>query len=142
MVQQRRDFSSDLRQVVAMRAFLREVVLPVWDAEADEEALARLELALDEAATNVIRHAYRGEQEKPIEMLVDVVPDRIRVALYHLGEDFDPEAAPPPAFDGSREGGFGLYMIRECVDEVRYFRDERDWRGVLLVKNRPQGERS
>ncbi|HUZ91789.1 MAG TPA: ATP-binding protein, partial [Methylocella sp.] len=56
--------------------------------------------------------------------------------LHHLGEPFDPAAVSPPAFNGSRENGFGIYMIAHLVDEVRYLRDERGRNCILLVKKR------
>jgi anti-sigma regulatory factor (Ser/Thr protein kinase) len=136
MVEQRRDFSSDLHELAAMRAFLRQACEAVWDAPDDEEAIAQLELALDEAATNVIVHAYEREEGRPIEMVVEAGADRVGVGLYHRGRDFDPAAAPPPSFDGSREGGFGLYLIQQCVDEVRYLRDGRGWSGIQMIKER------
>jgi anti-sigma B factor antagonist len=42
----------------------------------------------------------------------------------------------PPAFDGSRQGGFGVYLIKQTVDEVHYFCDARGRCGVRLVKKR------
>ncbi len=54
-----REFASDLLQLPAMRAFVREVCNRAW-GPGGEEAPARLELALDEAAANIMLHAYRG----------------------------------------------------------------------------------
>jgi anti-sigma regulatory factor (Ser/Thr protein kinase) len=64
------------------------------------------------------------------------------VTLRHDGEPFDPASAPAPSFDGSREGGFGLYLIRECVDEAHYGQDEQGRCVLRLVqrrKQRPEG---
>jgi anti-sigma regulatory factor (Ser/Thr protein kinase) len=131
-----REFSSDLRQLAAMREYLREACRGCWDPEADEGAIAPLELALDEAASNVILHAYRGEAGRPIELAVDVDADRACVELYHRGRDFDPDAVPPPDLDALRESGRGLYLIRQSVDEVTFFRDDQGRCGVRLVKHR------
>jgi anti-sigma regulatory factor (Ser/Thr protein kinase) len=65
-----------------------------------------------------------------------VFEDRIVLRLHHLGGTFDPEAVKPPVFDGSEEGGFGMYIIAQSVDEVRYDRDERGRNRISLVKNR------
>ena len=65
-------------------------------------------------------------------------PTRFRTAssirLHHLGDSFDPAAVSPPALDGSRESGFGIYLITNSVDEVRYSRDERGRNCIALVK--------
>jgi serine/threonine-protein kinase RsbW len=137
MAHLRREYSSDVSHLADMRAFLRQACRGAWNAPADQEAIEQLELALSEAATNVIRHAYQGEKDQPIEMVLEVRDDQVSVSLYHRGRDFDPKAAPPPAFDGSREGGFGLFLIAQSVDEVRYFADERGWQAVRMVKKRP-----
>ncbi len=54
--------------------------------------------------------------------------------LHHLGPSFDPSEVPLPAFDGSRESGFGIYLIAKSVDEVRYYRDERGRNCIALTK--------
>jgi anti-sigma regulatory factor (Ser/Thr protein kinase) len=41
-----------------------------------------------------------------------------------------------PAFDGTEDGGFGMYIIAQSVDDVRYYRDERGRNTISLVKNR------
>ncbi len=64
-----RIFSSDLQQLAEMRAFVRDVCRRTWGVAAGDEALAQLDLAMSEAAANVIRHAYRGEAGRPIEVI-------------------------------------------------------------------------
>jgi anti-sigma regulatory factor (Ser/Thr protein kinase) len=131
-------FSSDLRQLVAMRAFVRDACQCAGGLGPDEEAMiAQLELALSEAAANIILHANQGEAGRPIELIVDTEADRISLSIYHQGRDFDPEAVPPPTFDGRCESGFGLYIMKQTTDEVTYLREESGRRGVRLVKKRP-----
>jgi anti-sigma regulatory factor (Ser/Thr protein kinase) len=95
---------------------------------------------VSEAAANVILHAYRRQPGRPIELTVEADPDRASVCLCHEGEGFDPESVPAPVFDQGRESGFGLHVIRQSVDEVQYFVDERGRRGVRLVKNLVRGQ--
>jgi anti-sigma regulatory factor (Ser/Thr protein kinase) len=136
MVRTDREFTSDLRHLGEMRALVREACSRAWGPAADEEVLGRLELAVTEAATNVIRHAYQGETGRPIHMVIEAGDDQVSVSLYHHGKDFDPDSVAPPTFDGSREGGYGLYLIRESVDDVRYFRDDQGRSGICLVKKK------
>jgi serine/threonine-protein kinase RsbW len=141
MAHLKRVYSSDLGHLADMRAFLRQACGDAWGTPADEPAVEQLELALSEAATNVIRHAYQGKEGLPIEMVIEATGDQVCLSLYHQGRGFDPGAVAPPAFDGSREGGFGLFLIAQSVDEVRYFEDARGWRVVRLVKKRPRAGR-
>ena len=97
---------------------------------------SQLELAITEAASNVMRHAYRGRTDQQIQLDAEVFADRIVLRLHHLGESFDPAAVNTPAFDGTQDGGFGMYIIGQSVDDVRYDRDERGRNCISLVKNR------
>jgi anti-sigma regulatory factor (Ser/Thr protein kinase) len=58
------------------------------------------------------------------------------IRLHHIGAPCDPASVPPPAFDGSQESGFGLYLIKQSVDDVRYYRDARGRNCIALVKSR------
>jgi anti-sigma regulatory factor (Ser/Thr protein kinase) len=136
MEQVTQQFQSDLRQLGAVRALIRDVCGRAWGVGTEEEQIAQLELAVDEAAANVILHAYRGEAGLPVEVVVTGEPEQVCVLLFHQGEPFDPSVVAPPAFDGSRESGFGLYLIRQAVDELMFFQDERGRHGIRLVKKR------
>jgi phosphoserine phosphatase RsbU/P len=130
------EMSSDLTELARARAFVRDVCATLPDPALDDESVSQLELAITEAASNVMMHAYRGRTDQQIQLDAEVFADRVVLRLHHLGESFDPEAVKPPAFDGSQEGGFGMYIIAQSVDEVRYDRDERGRNRISLVKNR------
>jgi phosphoserine phosphatase RsbU/P len=134
MVLARREYTSDLSQLGDMRAFIRDACRKAWGAHASKEAIDLLELAIGEAATNVILHAYERQGGQPIELIVEVDDEGVSVWIYHCGRNFDPCLAPPPIFDGTKESGFGLYLIQQAVDEVQYFHDERGRCGVRLFK--------
>src|SRR6516162_5119688 len=126
MVRRQREYDGALHQLTSMRAFLREVCQEGGqDEPADANLIPRLELALTEAASNIIRHGFQDRPQQSITLTVEVHDDRVGVTLRYPGEPFDPQAVPAPVFDGSRESGFGLYLIRECVDEVRYGQDDQ-----------------
>ncbi|HWY85872.1 MAG TPA: ATP-binding protein [Gemmataceae bacterium] len=139
MVRRQTEYDGDLQHLESMRAFLREVCRESWQGEAaDEDRILRLALALTEAASNIILHGQEGQQHKPITLTVDVDDDQVLVTLQHTGKPFDPQSAPAPVFDGSRQSGFGLYLIRKCVDEVRYCQDAEGRCVMHLVQKRKQ----
>src|SRR5262249_26076640 len=127
-------FESDVQQLASIRTFVRAACERAWGAGREE--FAQLELALAEAAANVMLHAYEREPGRPIEVVVEASSDEIRVCLYHEGRDFDPDAVAPPVFDGSRESGFGMYLIKQAVDEAAFFSDDNGRRVIRLVKKR------
>ena len=130
------EISSDLNELARARAFVREVCRTLPGPALEEESVSQLELAVTEAASNVMRHAYRGRPEQLIQLDAEVFADRIVLRLHHLGETFDPGAVKTPAFDGTQDGGFGMYIIAQSVDDVQYYRDERGRNCISLVKNR------
>ena len=97
---------------------------------------AALELAVDEAASNIMKHAYHGRNDQSIHLEAEAFPGRVEIHLRHFGDAFDPSTVPPPLFDGSRDSGFGVYIIAQSVDEVRYYHDERGRNCIALIKVR------
>lgn len=126
---------SRLDQLAPIRDFVEGFCLALTPPLA-EERLTALILAVNEAAANVIRHAYAGRPDAPFQVVADADAAQVCVGLHHQGIDFDPSLVPLPSFDGTRDGGFGVYMIAECVDDVRYARDEGGTSRIELVKNR------
>jgi phosphoserine phosphatase RsbU/P len=139
MVLRQRKYDGDLRHLASMRDFLREVCHEGWQGgPADENLILRLALALTEAASNIILHGAQGQQHQSITLTVEVDDDQVCVTLQYTGKPFDPESAAAPAFDGSRQSGFGLYLIRKCVDEVQYRQDDQGLCVMHLVQKRKQ----
>jgi serine/threonine-protein kinase RsbW len=81
-----------------------------------DEVLADLKLALTEACSNSVRHAY-GEADGHVEISYGLEPDRLVIEVADDGEGFDPATdSPSPATELS-EGGLGIAIIRSIADE-------------------------
>jgi len=131
----RLEITSDLKRLGELRAKFVACCRQVWGDDAPCETIERMELALQEAAANIVLHAYDGRTDCPIIAEIDVNPETCQVTLWHQGRDFDPAAVQVPAFDGSRFGGFGQYLISQCTDECVYLHGPIQ-RGIRLVKRR------
>ena len=98
-----------------------------------EEGAGDVELALVEAATNVVRHGY-GSEGGPIRIEVSQIPDGVVVRIFDWGRPIPGEALASAGlsrfdFDPSNlldipEGGMGLSLIAAVMDEVTYRSDE------------------
>jgi serine phosphatase RsbU (regulator of sigma subunit)/anti-sigma regulatory factor (Ser/Thr protein kinase)/putative methionine-R-sulfoxide reductase with GAF domain len=130
------EIGSDLKELRRAREFVRDFCFNCPGPSLDEESVDALKLAVNEAASNIMKHAYGGRADQWIYLEAEAFPGRVSIRLHHLGEPFDPSAAAAPVLDGSRESGFGAYIISRSVDEVRYYRDERGRNCVALVKIR------
>ena len=83
-----------------------------------DEVLADLKLALTEAASNSVRHAYAGDdQAGVVEISYELRQDRLVIEVSDEGEGFDPAEAEGAPEELS-EGGLGIAIIRAIADEV------------------------
>ena len=83
-----------------------------------DEELGDLKLAVTEACSNSIRHAYTDGREGSVEVVYELHPDRLIVEVCDDGPGF---SVPEPAVigkDGLNEGGLGIAIIRELADEL------------------------
>jgi serine/threonine-protein kinase RsbW len=82
-----------------------------------DELLADLKLALTEAASNSVRHAYGDKNVGVVEISYELLPDRLVIEVTDEGEGFElAEAEGAP--DELSEGGLGIAIIRAIADEV------------------------
>src|SRR3954463_13381178 len=86
--------------------------------EIGDDTMADLKLALTEAVSNSVRHAYGPSGNGHVDVTYELAPDRIVIQIVDDGEGFDPDEAP--SFDGDElsEGGLGIQIIRTIADEL------------------------
>gem|GEM_PF-599990 len=130
------EIRSDLRYLCQAREFVNSFCRRLPGTPLSQQSIESLELAVNEAACNIMKHAYHGRGDRWIYVEGEAFPSRVMLRLYHLGDPFDPSNLAPPALDGSRESGFGTYIISKSTDDVRYYRDERGMNCISLVKLR------
>jgi serine/threonine-protein kinase RsbW len=97
--------------------------------------------AVDEAITNIMRHSYGGQLDRPIELLCRRVPKRsgkaggdgFEVLLSDQGPAVDPNKLRGRRLDEIKPGGLGLHFIRQSMDVVEFKRG-RGANQLRLVK--------
>jgi len=83
-----------------------------------DEALHDLKLALTEACTNSVKHAYEDGGEGTVDILYELQPDRLAVEVGDAGAGFETQQADGAIGDELSEGGLGIEIIRAVTDEV------------------------
>jgi serine/threonine-protein kinase RsbW len=90
----------------------------------DAPAIYAVQLAVDEAFSNIIEHAYGGECLDQIECVCQIASPGLTVTLRDCGSPFDPGAVPAPNLTAELQerdiGGLGFYFIRQLMDEVDF----------------------
>jgi serine/threonine-protein kinase RsbW len=82
-----------------------------------DETLYDLKLALTEACTNSVRHAYENGREGNVEIVYELQPDRLVIEVGDEGAGFEP-LETGNGHDELEEGGLGIEIIRALADEV------------------------
>jgi anti-sigma regulatory factor (Ser/Thr protein kinase) len=103
----------------------------------EEPEVTELLLAVQEASSNAVRHARPGQKGIPIKVKAETKEGMFVVELRYPGTPFDIKSVPEPVLDGTKEGGFGISIIKKCVDDVKYvFRGDHN---LVTLKKRPKG---
>ncbi len=112
--------TAELNNLGTIRHFVEESTLSL---SADEHTAYALAHAVDECATNIIEHGYRG-QPGPIEIEIDRVGENLTIVLRDHAPPFDPTGVPPPdltlPLEEREPGGLGIYLARQMVDQWHY----------------------
>ena len=128
--------SNETKNLVVVREFITRMV---GLSPLRPEDVNRVILAVDEAVTNIIEHAYRETRSGTVEVDVTSDQDRITILIRDSGKKFDPDEIDTD-FDveaRAREGkrnGLGLLIIRQIMDEVVYRFKECVQNELRLVK--------
>ena len=89
----------------------------------------RLALAVDEATTNVIEHAYRGSADGEIELRIEDRGPEFRVEVMDSGATVDPRTVPRVDLgryvSERRTGGLGVHLMEKIMDSVTFRRTAR-----------------
>jgi serine/threonine-protein kinase RsbW len=106
-------------------AMIREFIARVGEQSGlSAKALGEVELAVDEACTNVIEHAYGHDLTKEVVVRATFDEDEVRIEVIDTGRGFDPDAVEAKEVEElveeRRTGGLGLRLMKTLMDEVHY----------------------
>jgi serine/threonine-protein kinase RsbW len=130
-------FPAAFEQLDEIREFVGAAAL---DAGMDNKEIYAVQLATDEACTNVIEHAYGGEMHGQIEITCHVQDRTLTVIIHDHGKSFDPNQVPEPNLNADlskrRIGGLGIYLMRKLMDEVTYEASTETGNTLTLLKHK------
>jgi serine/threonine-protein kinase RsbW len=104
-----------------IRDFIRRIAEKAGFNNEKQEQIA---LAVDEACTNVIKHAYKFDSRRLIDIAIVVDRHKIRITITDRGRGFDSAKLQDPDLQAymkeSRHGGLGIYLIKTLMDDVHF----------------------
>jgi serine/threonine-protein kinase RsbW len=100
-----------------------------------------IQLATDEAASNIIEHAYEGVSDGILELSCGMLGDTIKIVLIDHGEPYDPDSIPMPDLKADlserKIGGLGIFLMRKLMDEVHYeSHPEKNSNTLTMIKRK------
>jgi serine/threonine-protein kinase RsbW len=132
---QTRIFPGRLERLADISLFVVQIA---EEAGLDESAVYAVQLAVDEAATNIIEHAYQGEDRGEICCTIDTDQQGVKIILQDWGAPFNPAEIPEPIIGAPLEevqsSGLGLFFIRKLMDEVLFEFSADKGNTVTMVK--------
>ena len=103
-----------------------------------EAEVYAVQLAVDEAATNIIEHGYGQECPNRIDVTCEILENGLKVLIYDDAESFDPATVPEPEINVSLEDikprGLGIFFMRKMMDEVKYEASSDNGNRLTMIK--------
>jgi serine/threonine-protein kinase RsbW len=104
----------------------------------DDSAVYAIQTAVDEACSNIIEHAYQGEDRGTIEITVNTEADCLTIRLIDTGKPFDPTKIPEPDINASLEErdnhGLGLFFMNKLMDDISFEFSKETGNILTMVK--------
>ena len=106
----------------------------------NEKEIYSLKLAADEAASNIIEHAYQGDSNGSVQVNCEMQDDELVISMRDMGKPFDPALIQQPNLKADLSerqiGGLGMYLMRKIMDEVRYESDPQTGNLLTMIKRK------
>lgn len=128
-------FRANYQNLAAISRFIVEQSEQAGFSPSDIYAI---QTAVDEACSNIIDHAYGGEDLGEIEINVRQIENGIQIILTDFGDPFEPEEVPEPDITSPleirKERGLGIFFMRSLMDHVQFEFSSTDGNTLTLVK--------
>lgn len=120
------EITSDMQNLAVVSDFILDIAK---QSNLDDKTTDHLQMALDEAVTNVMEHGYAGRSDGIIKIDCRVDKRSVQIEIRDQGEPFDPDQIKEPDVTSPLSeraiGGLGVFFMRKLMDQVEFSRDRR-----------------
>ncbi len=133
------DVPADPPAMFIVRALVGEISSKIGF---EDEQTDKLVLAVDEACTNVIRHAYKNSNDKRIVITFTLSMDYFEIMIRDFGGGADPSTFQGRDLEEVRPGGLGIHFIKSAVDKIEYDTPPGGGMVLKMIKFMPGQEKA
>lgn len=105
----------------------------------DKQDISDIRLAVDEAFTNIIKHAYQNDEKQSVKIALGHNGKTFWISLFDSGQSFSLKDYKKPnvqeKIKQKKRGGVGVYLIKKLMDDVEY-RHEGSQNEIRMIKKR------
>lgn len=105
----------------------------------DERSINQITLSVDEACTNIIKHAHHYNEKEHIEMEIKFDKDKIIIIMNYKGKGFDPNNIDNPDmkeyFSKFKVGGLGVPIMKKFMNKIEYVHNNSEENSLTLIKS-------
>ncbi|WP_440693087.1 ATP-binding protein [Candidatus Pelagibacter sp. HIMB1695] len=129
----KKSYPATLSNLKKIRATIKDF-LKIY--EVDLKIIKNIQLAVDEAVTNIIKHAYKGDNKNNIiKIELELKNKKFQIHLYDNGIKVNKKNIKPRSLDNIKPGGLGIYFIDQLMDETKYLKSNKWINHLVLKKN-------
>jgi anti-sigma regulatory factor (Ser/Thr protein kinase) len=126
---------NDVQQISKLADFVDTIA---EEASIDPSLAMSLNLALEEAVTNVVMYAYPAGEEGDVDIVAELSDGSLLFTISDKGIPFDPtkkeDADITLGVEERQIGGLGIFLVRQLMDTVEY--ERKDGYNILTMKKK------
>ncbi|MBK8380922.1 MAG: ATP-binding protein [Ignavibacteria bacterium] len=127
--------ASSTKNLSLLRNFIESKAI---DFGFDESTIIQIILSVDEACTNIIKHAHKYNENEQIEIETKADKTEFRIIIKYKGNGFDPNDLNSPDmkeyFSKFKVGGLGVPIMKKFMNKIEYVHKNSDYNSLTLIK--------
>lgn len=127
--------SSSTKNLSMLRKFIEHKAV---EFGFNESTVSQIIMSVDEACTNIIKHAHKYNDKEIIEVEVFSDDGQFKIVLKYKGKGFDPNDINNPDmkeyFHNFKVGGLGVPIMKKFMNKIEYVRKNSDYNHLTLIK--------
>jgi serine/threonine-protein kinase RsbW len=129
-------FASSTKNLSLLRKF---IVAKATDFGFDESTINQIILSVDEACTNIIKHAHKYNEKEIIEVEIKPESAQFKIIMKYKGKGFDPNDINNPDmneyFNKFKVGGLGVPIMKKFMSKIEYVHNNSEDNYLTLIKS-------